>query len=113
ELRLLALVEHQVEQDPGHPLAREHRLGLFGGAGDLGLVAEVVEVELELDLHRRLVLDHEHARPQYRRRPVHFQAGRQRWRNRLPGAATLHWFPGASRASVARWLRFSKAYFPV
>jgi hypothetical protein len=93
EPRILTLVEDQVEQHGSHPLVFEERHRLRRRGRPRGPVAEVVQVDSQLLLHRRLVLDDQHGRAEHVGRPVDLKAGRQRRKphlaiSRLPLGST-------------------------
>ncbi len=77
EAGVLALVEHEVQEHAGDPFPLEEDHGLGRGGGRERLVAEVVEVDPQLVLHRALVLDDQHHRAQHLGRAVDLQAWRQ------------------------------------
>jgi hypothetical protein len=85
---ILALVQHQVEQDCSDTLVRQelHRLGSGRGYGRT--VAEVVQVDPELLSHRRFVLDDQNGRTEDVGRSVNLQAGWQ-WRQPHLTAAVI------------------------
>ena len=81
ESRVLTLVQDQVEQHSRDARVLEHVLRFQHRRGYRRPIAKVLQVDPKLLQHRRLVLHHEHGRPEHVGRAVDLQPGRQRWQS--------------------------------
>src|SRR6266568_8794075 len=93
EARIFAFIEHEVEQYAGDALLLEKRHGVGRRRRDQWAIAEILEVDAQLLLHRRLVLHDQHGRPKDLRRPVDLQPRRQGRQPRLPSSARRTSYP--------------------